>query len=86
MNGKTVKKRYPKFKCTKKVSKKEKYAIMENDLEIIVKLHAESTRIARDSIEAVHAYEKWVHALPIELKKQLRAHPSPEIVWETKKS
>ena len=59
---------------------------MENDLEIIVKLHAESTRIARDSIEAVHAYEKWVHALPIELKKQLRAHPHPEIVWETKKS
>ena len=56
-----------KFKCTKWVSKKEKYAIMEKEHESIVKFYSESTRIARDSIEAVHAYEKWVNALPFEL-------------------
>ena len=59
---------------------------MEKEHEIILKFYCESTRIARDSIEAVHAYEKWVHALPFKLKKQLNAHPPPVIVWETEKS
>ena len=42
-----------------------KYAIMKKEHEKIVLFYEESIQIARDSIEAVHAYENWIHALPL---------------------
>ena len=59
---------------------------MKDERDTVAKWLGESIKIARDSIEAVHAIDKWMSALPFELRKSLNRQSPPEIIWKTKKS